>query len=335
MKEDNQALLDKLLNDSSFRNWAKNSNRNDVAFWDSWIRDNPDHIDMIDTAKSIILGISFEKKFVGEEVVDEKLTQVLAHIQNNQPASSETPVRALGNRITRIGIAAAIGLVFMVVAFNLAGPSDEIIHKTDFGEVLDLRLPDGTTVVLNGNSEIRYNKENSREITLQGEAYFKVKSMYDTKSKFWVNTDDLRVEVYGTQFHVNTRDKKTDVALDEGSIHLLLKNGSSKKMAPGEFVSYSDENNSILHEKVDPSNTYALWREGTYVFSNIKLRAVMKYIEHTYGLPSEFKDVNTEEKTLTGGIPNENLSICLSAIEKSTGTKIIRKNNKLIIHNDQ
>ncbi|MGB5821610.1 MAG: FecR family protein [Saonia sp.] len=333
MKEHTQPLLDKLLNDSSFKNWAKNNNKNDVAFWNAWIQNNPEETETIYTAKSIIQGIAFERAFIKEEMVDKKLDTVLNHIQKPNTTVVRKPVISFKSRLKRVTAAAAIAIVFIIVALNFANAPQEILHKTGFGEVIDLKLPDGTSVVLNGNSEIRYNKENPRDITLNGEAYFKVKRAHATDAKFYVNTNDLKVEVYGTQFHVNTRDRKTDVALDEGSISLLLNNGTYKKMVPGEFVSYSEENNVVLHEKVNTLNTYALWREGTFVFNNMKLKEVMKYIEHTYGFPSEFVDTAMEEKILTGGIPNENLNICLTAIEKTTGTKIVQKDNKLIILN--
>ena len=222
--------------------------------------------------------------------------------------------------------------VFLVVVGNITLTSDsEVVHRTEFGEIINLKLPDGTTVVLNGNSEIRYDKKNSRNIELEGEAYFKVKSIPSTKAKFWVNTKDLKVEVYGTQFHVNTREEKTDVVLDEGSIHLVLENGTTEEMVPGEFVSFSKAKNRVTHQKVTKELPYSLWREGTYVFNNITLKEVMKNIEHAYGLEVEFIDEDLQQQLLTGGIPNQNLKICLSAIEKSTGTRIVKKDNRLIV----
>ena len=72
-------------------------------------------------------------------------------------------------------------------------------------------------VMLNAMSSVSFNKhkwDDIREITLEGEAYFKVKPIPATNAKFWVQTADLKVEVLGTQFHVNTRKKKTNVVLD-------------------------------------------------------------------------------------------------------------------------
>jgi len=58
-------------------------------------------------------------------------------------------------------------------------------------------------VVLNSKSTISFNKtdwKNNRQLTLDGEAYFKV----EKGSTFTVNTNNGSVTVLGTQFNVNS-----------------------------------------------------------------------------------------------------------------------------------
>ena len=83
---------------------------------------------------------------------------------------------------------------------------------------------------------------------------------------------------------VKSVDEKTDVVLDEGSIHLVLDNGISTKMIPGEFVSFSKSTENITHKKVNLQVPYSLWRDGTYIFNNLTLKEVMKNMEYTYGI---------------------------------------------------
>ncbi len=330
MTESKQPLLEILLKDSSFNNWANKSNQNDFEFWNSWISKNPDKIEIVNTAKDIIVGIAFNKTILPEAKVSTELEAVL-NIIGVQNTSKIVKLKRKATPIKKYTVAAAIVFFFLVFGNMIINDSSDVTRKTGFGEIIDLKLPDGTSVVLNGNSEIKYNKESPRNIELKGEAYFKVKSMPDTKAKFWVTTKDLKVEVYGTQFHVNTREEKTDVLLDEGSIHLVLDNGTTKKMKPGEFVSFSKDDNEVTHEVVTKELPYSLWREGTYVFNNVSLKEVMTNIEHAYGLEVEFVDEELKQQLLSGGIPNQNLKICLSAIEKSTGTRIVQKDNRLIL----
>ena len=115
--------------------------------------------------------------------------------------------------------------------------------------------------------------------------------------------------------------------LDEGSIHLVLENGITKEMKPGEYISFSKNTKVVTHKKVALNIPYSLWRDGTYVFNNSTLKEVMKNIEYTYGIKVNFKNKTLEEKLISGGIPNQNLKICLAAIAKSAGIKIIKKEN--------
>ncbi len=325
----NQNLINQLTEDESFIRWAKNSNKNDVDYWNNWIINNPNKIECVELAKTIVLGLTFNKKSVASEKINDELDKVLAKINSRSASKDKISFKLFNYRNFAI---AAILLLFISIGATLFLSSEKgVVHKTAYGEILDLQLPDGTSVVLNGNSQISYPKGDSRIITLVGEAYFKVKSIPATKAKFWVNTNDLQVEVYGTKFHVNTRKKKTKVVLDEGSIHLKLKNGLSKEMVPGDLVSFSKENNQISHKSVSKDTAYSLWRDGTYTFNNITFKDLMSNLEFSYGIKAEFIDKDLEELKLTGGIPNQNLKICIAAIEKVTGASVTQSNNKLII----
>ncbi|WP_044397688.1 FecR family protein [Lacinutrix sp. Hel_I_90] len=336
MRKTNKPFIEKLLNDDSFINWAKETNTNDISFWNAWIAKNPEHIDDIFTAKAMLLGVVFNIKPLDKNKINSELVTVLNRIDKPQKTNNNNAQRYFKlRRFSRYAAVVAIALFVSIFGITTIYSSKTVTHQTSFGEIIDLKLPDGTTVVLNGNSTIKYNKDEPRTVYLKGEAYFKVKSIPATKAKFWVNTQDLTVEVYGTQFNVNTRQEKTSVLLDEGSIHLLLKNGESKIMNPGEIASYSKENKKGSHKKITKKTSYASWKEGTYIFNNITLNEVMLHIENTYGTSYEFVDPSLKTKLVSGGIPNENLDICLLAIQKSTEVKIITKEDKLYIYNSE
>lgn len=313
------------LNDASFENWAKGLNNNDVSYWNSWIQKNPEHIETVHNAKSIITGINFNQDYPSNIDVDHALSKVLDKIDIDDSSTKKMKkVRSL-NTVLFSTAAAVLLILISYSSITYFNEHSTTVHKTNYGEIIDLKLPDGTSVVLNGNSEISYDNDNPRLLNLKGEAYFKVKPIPSTNAKFWVITNDLKVEVLGTQFHVNTRKQKTNVVLDEGSIHLEFKNGEVAKMIPGEMVSFSNESKKLLHKKVNIETPYALWRGGTYAFNEIPLKDVMTNLELTYGLEVRYSADHLKEIPISGGIPNQNLNICIAAIEKATGTRIINK----------
>ncbi|SNR48107.1 FecR family protein [Maribacter sedimenticola] len=327
--KNNDLNLSFFLEDASFENWARGLNKNDIEYWNLWIRNNPQHIETVESAKSIILGVSFVQQYPDKIKVDHELAKILPKLAIEEPAVKPKKSLRSSQKIFLLTTAAIFLILLSWNGLSLFNNYNTTTHKTNFGEIIDLKLPDGTSVVLNGNSKISYNKNNPRLITLDGEAYFKVKSIPSTNAKFWVLTEDLKVEVLGTQFHVNTRKKKTNVVLDEGSIHLEFNNGTVTKMIPGELVSFSKESENLIHKKVSVKTPYALWRGGTYAFNEIPLKEVMFNIENTYGIKVLYSNDSLKNIPISGGIPNQNLKICIAAIEKATGTRIIHKNDTL------
>jgi ferric-dicitrate binding protein FerR (iron transport regulator) len=167
---------------------------------------------------------------------------------------------------------------------------------------------------------------------LSGEAFFQVDKKVVSNAKFWVITNDLSVEVYGTSFNVNTKKKKTAVFLEEGEIWLKLKNGSDKKMIPGNYIAYSSKENKILEDiNIFNPTTKTSWKDGSLLFDNLSLKQAMEKIEESYGYAIIFKDEVSEKIVITGAVPTTNIDICIKAIEKSVGVIIIKKDNSLII----
>jgi len=245
------------------------------------------------------------------------------------PAAGRNP-----NRRTWLRVAAAIVVLIAVsFLFNLFLQPKEIVHKTAFGERLNFTLPDGTEVDLNAHSTLKYFSDNPRKVQLQGEAFFRVKKKPESGAKFLVVTDELTVEVLGTVFNVNSRDELTQVVLEEGKVVLKMNNGIQKEMKPGNLVSFSSKMNKVVEEKQTVRvELHTSWKDGTLIFDNLPLRKAMQKIEETYGLKVVFQNEESGNKTINGGVPMENLDICIKTIEKSAGVIIEKIDNQLVIH---
>jgi len=135
------------------------------------------------------------------------------------------------------------------VAENASFPTQ---HVANYGEWKTIELPDGSTVYLNANSTLQlsdnWESDNNRQVKLDGEAFFEVAKKPVTNAKFLVTTDDLTIEVLGTQFNVNTKYKNTEVFLEEGKIKLNLEKANTI-MQPGDFIAYSKKTKKIIETK--------------------------------------------------------------------------------------
>ena len=318
--------INSFLEDASFKNWVLQNNGTDVNFWEFWIANNPEKEELVNKAKDLVLGVSFDTKLVSQEKVAFEWKKLEAKIQ----AKKTTPIRKV-RFLRQFSIAASV-LLLISLSFYFVNSNSKVTHKTNYGEILNIKLQDGSNVTLNSNSHLSYYKNESRKVWLTGEAFFQVDKKVVTNAKFWVVTNDLSVEVYGTSFNVNTKKKKTDVFLEEGNIWLKLKNGSDKKMIPGNYISYSAEKNEILEEKnIFNPIVKTSWKDGSLLFENLSLKKAMEKIEESYGYSIVFKDDKSKNTLITGAVPITNIDICLKAIEKSVDVTIIKKDNTLII----
>lgn len=314
------------LEDESFKNWVLQKNATDINFWEFWTDNNPEKKELIHKAKDLIVGISFHKNHISKEKVTLEWNKLQLKIKEK-----ETEPKRKRLFLKQIAVAASI-LIIAVTSFYFLNNNKKITHKTSFGEILNIKLLDGSDVTLNSNSSLSYYENESRKVWLSGEAFFKVDKKKTTNAKFWVLTKDLTVEVYGTSFNVNTKKKKTDVFLEEGNIWLSLKNGETKKLTPGNYISFSSLQNKILEEKNNYNSALnTSWKDGSLIFENLSLEKAMEKIKESYGYTIFFKDVKSKNYLITGAVPLTNIDICISAIEKSADVTITKSKNSLII----
>jgi ferric-dicitrate binding protein FerR (iron transport regulator) len=128
--------------------------------------------------------------------------------------------------LTPLRMAAAIALLALLGASLtfIANRSQKInitaaIHERGKNIV----LPDGSSVILNGNSSIRYARNFSRktrEVKLVGEAFFEVSP--DKDKPFRIYADNACIQVVGTSFNVDARreDHQVEVYVSTGMVEL-------------------------------------------------------------------------------------------------------------------
>ncbi len=331
MNSNKYTKLEDFLADTTFSAWAKGENTSHTNFWNDWIVSNPTKRELVLEAKDIVLGIQFKEI---ENNIDKVQAQWklfenrvnYSNLKNNRKKPSKIYMFA--------GIAASILLCITLGIYTFNTTPKKITYKTAYGEILHLKLIDGSSVTLNSNSSLHYYEKNNRKVWLTGEAFFQVQKKIATNAKFSVITNDLDVEVYGTSFNVDTKHQKTAVFLEEGKVWLKLHNGNTEKMAPGNFISYSSQKNALIDVTKQIQSKYKTsWKDGSIIFENLPLSQAITKIEDTYGVTAIFKDNISKQKLITGGVPITNLTICLKAIEKSVGVDIRKSGNKLIIQN--
>ena len=107
---------------------------------------------------------------------------------------------------------------------SASGQFTEIVAQN--GEVLHFNLPDGSKVVLNGGSTLRFSKlfnERGRDVYLQGEGYFEVEKGNGHFNVIYPTEHPLfKLSVLGTKFNISSYPDKEEIitTLYEGAIEI-------------------------------------------------------------------------------------------------------------------
>ena len=153
------------------------------------------------------------------------------------------------------------------------------------GKTFELVLSDGTFVLLNPQSELTYpvkfDSTSVREVTLRGEGYFEVTK---SSNRFVVNTENMKLQVYGTTFNVISRDYLPDEAvLVEGVVGITPKNSSDGKetvLHPGDKSSV-DKLGQVSVTQTDLAE-YKAKRNGYILFNGKTIKQVISSLELYY-----------------------------------------------------
>lgn len=219
----------------------------------------------------------------------------------------------------------------------------EIFIKTPFGKTQKVTLPDGSTVLLNANSQLRFSKNWSktedRKVWLDGEAEFSVKH-YDLKAgeaqKFIVNTEGVKVEVVGTRFNLMSQAEKCKLALYEGKVKLLLNKHPEQEsisIAPNEIVQV-DNGDVVRISPIKKVEVYQAWTKQYFEFDDAPLSEVAIMVEHSYGLKFIFKDEKLKNKRLTASIPDDDVVVLVKVISQIFNIKTQRNGKEIIFENN-
>jgi ferric-dicitrate binding protein FerR (iron transport regulator) len=227
-------------------------------------------------------------------------------------------------------------LLLLFGAYAVFKPAPARSYATRFGEVMEVRLADGSTVTLNSNSSLTlsdFDRGKDREVWLQGEAYFNV-THTENHNRFTVHvSDEVAVEVLGTSFNVNTFGEVTRVLLDAGKVKLNLKTPAAAQtihMQPGELVELQGTERIVRQKDVDPV-LYNSWKENRWVFDKTSLAEVARRIESKYGVQVAFSSESLKEKKISGEIPTTSITRVLEILSATFGITFTQQKDQIII----
>ena len=208
-----------------------------------------------------------------------------------------------------------------------------------FGKRSNLILSDGTRVWVNSGSRLVYApvfKGKSREVFLEGEAYFEVAK--DEKKPFYVRTDAFKVKVYGTKFDVQAyqQNNEYNTILIEGKVSLQANNGgilsSERFIFPDQKAMLSADKDDFLVTEVANIDNFIAWKEGYLIFKNEAFQSILKRVSRYYNINIELNE-EMQIKRLSGKLDlKDDPERVLDGLSLISKIRYVKNVNKYCFH---
>jgi ferric-dicitrate binding protein FerR (iron transport regulator) len=329
---------------------------------------SPDAQQVLDILHSYFtVGVSESPADTGDADLGQKFRRILDQV----PAVEAGPREMIGIRMPRKGsllrvtsgmrrvlyfAAALAGLVVLAwglfrefrrsaVSEPVTAGSGQVVARR--GVRTKLVLPDGTQVWLNSSSKLKYPADfniRSREVELEGEAYFDV--VRDVQRPFIVHAAPIDVRVLGTTFTVKSypQDETIEATLLRGAIEISRRDNPNAPrviLKPDEKLvldkrllraAAADANRSV-HAGIAPpakpdisvnpvrtnipdsEKVETAWLYNRLVFNGDSFAELAEKMERWYNVTIVFRDEDLYKYRFGGAFANESVQDALNALQ--------------------
>ncbi|MEX2572058.1 MAG: FecR domain-containing protein [Gemmatimonadota bacterium] len=226
------------------------------------------------------------------------------------PQERERPVRRRRRAKIRFlreaAVAAALvigiglGGVLMRPGSEAEGPYGREQILTGPGEFATTTLVDGTVVRIGPESRIEFPRGGySREVSLEGQAFFAVSK---ADEPFRIHTSGGEVEVLGTRFELESRNRSVEVTVLEGQVKLHGQGGQAE-VGPNQIARSNDAGPPEV-EDVDDVFESMEWLGDFLAFESTPMTDVVDEFQRRFDMRVEIADTAIFAMQVTGWFAN-------------------------------
>ncbi len=333
--------------DPEFRKWVLSCDGSVKSYWEEYLKKNPYKLNDIKLARKILLNMARNSAEVSEsrlEAAWQNIDQAVQEIQLDSlekktiPFDSQSTIKRFEQRnryyskhhqlYRMVGIL-ALSLMLGVLT-NIMLPQDPVQlvevpvlyeeHTALPGVKSNLTLQDGSKVILNSGSSLRYIKNfeaDQRILELVGEAYFEVSK--ETNRPFKVRTGQITTTALGTSFIIKAyQNEEIDISLVTGLVKVEIENERYEKvnLVPGEVLNINLENQKLNKGQFDEEKSMA-WTRKTILFDHAPISEIIRVLENWYGIEIIFINRPKKDLTVSGLFRDQTLENVLEGLSYS------------------
>jgi len=303
-----------LIKDPSFINWVLQRNGRDEAHWEQYLRQHPELQEHIEEARLMVLGLPFRERKTPEATLNRSWSRLRTAIETVEKREK----RRRASRLFRRAAAILVPLILAsgILLWEYYGTEKLTEYTTDYGERLEVSLPDGSRVNLNANSTLRVHnltQTGALKVELWGEAFFIV-PRHEPESPLRIRTQNSVITVTGTNFNLHAYQTYAIVSLVDGKIRLARKGEGYRDLEAGQTAWFDREKQKFVIEAKNLAK-WTSWVEGKWDFSRGgTLAEAAQRLKATYGLNCKFRPPELANDSIGGVINLKSREIALKGL---------------------
>jgi len=217
--------------------------------------------------------------------------------------------------------------------------------KAPLGARSEVRLNDGTEVMLNAGSSIRYSSDynlQNRDLVLEGEAYFKVAK--NINLPLIVNAGNINIKATGTEFNVKayTDEGIIETTLIKGKVEISQKGNKDKErilvLEPNQKAIFAYQSDQVTLERIKEIEPLAVkpariitdkllispktdveqataWTKNKLIIRSENLESLCAKLQRKYDVTFVFKDETIKKCRFSGVLLDETFQQVMDVIK--------------------
>ncbi len=313
----NNYSVDDFLLDDRFLAYCRGSDPEAVAFWTEWQQQQPPNIAAFREAERLQTMLSGNRPRLDTSL--QELEQLLNPVrETNVRPLPVAPSRRSGYRHWW-AVAASVAVLFVAGWFGLDWWKNQYVtYETADNQQQTVRLPDGSTVILNSQSSLKYRRNAfasaARTVELSGEGFFAVQHLPGDGPFRVVTNGAFDVQVLGTEFTVHSRPSLSRVVLNTGKVQVRFHDErTDRTLRPGELVEVITGSPDVQQRSVRPEQ-YDAWTRQQFVFNETTMTDAVRMVEDQFGVDVRLGNDVVVERRLSGVMPIDRPETVLNAL---------------------
>lgn len=342
--------------DPDFRKWVLSPDAHANTYWEEYLKKNPSKYRDIKLARTLVLNTGRPTYPVSEDRIEsmwkniDKATREMDTVDRKviplnsystlQKHEREYRVYSQNHQLYRIAGILLFVFALAIAVNSMQPPEAELVvdtpviyeeHYAPPGVKSNLTLQDGSKVILNSGSTLRYIKNfegDQRELELVGEAYFDVAK--DSLRPFMVKTGVVTTKVLGTSFNIRAYENEIlNISLLTGSVEVDMEHHQAIGLFPGEALSINSERQ--FQKKRFNEEKLLAWTRKTIIFEHTSITEIRRVLENWYGVEIHFANRPANDLIVSGVFRDQTLKNVLEGLSYSARFEFTIKKDQVTL----